>query len=414
MVVADLLPMTRKLLARTPFPQELTDFAGWLKAKYYGPLPVDRHLRRLEFTLAHLPGARRGATYTAAQLETAFRAKRNPGDQLNGYLGTLRAYQRFLLECGRLRVLRFKDRFAELLSQYEHYLLELRGLSLSSRQHHIHVAADLLARTLRPRQQLRSLVGADIERFVALRSREVSRYSMQHVVAYARAFLRYCQDRGLVRTGLDSIDTPRIYRGELPPRALPWKEVQKLLASIDRQSKAGWRDYCILHLIAHYGLRPSEVVALRFDSIDWETGLLHVHQRKTRSDLTLPLATPTLQILRRYLKHERERQGSEHAELFLRARCPYGPIERTAIGDIFEKRAREAKLGFNGHHVYRLRHSFAMRLLTRGVGVKAIGDVLGHRSLEGTCAYLRLDTTMLRDVALAVPRTRSHVEALHA
>jgi hypothetical protein len=33
MVVADLLPMTRKLLARTPFPQELTDFAGWLKAK---------------------------------------------------------------------------------------------------------------------------------------------------------------------------------------------------------------------------------------------------------------------------------------------------------------------------------------------------------------------------------------------
>jgi integrase/recombinase XerD len=44
-----------------------------------------------------------------------------------------------------------------------------------------------------------------------------------------------------------------------------------------------------------------------------------------------------------------------------------------------------------------------MRLLTRGVGIKAIGDVLGHRSLESTCAYLRLDHAMLRDVALAVP-----------
>jgi integrase/recombinase XerD len=44
-----------------------------------------------------------------------------------------------------------------------------------------------------------------------------------------------------------------------------------------------------------------------------------------------------------------------------------------------------------------------MRLLRRGVGVKAIGDLLGHRSLESTCVYLRLDIDMLRTVALPVP-----------
>lgn len=414
MVVVDLFPMTRKLLERSAFPQELAEFAEWLKAKYYAPLPIDHHLRRLEFTLARLPRANQSSIYTAAQLGRAFRARHKPGGPLNGYLGTLRAYQRFLLERGRLRVARPKDRFAELSRQYEHYLLDVRGLALSTRRHHALVVADLLARALKPRQQLRSLTRADIERFIALRSREISRHSLQHDVAYVRAFLRYCHDRGQVDAGLDSIDTPRIYRGELPPRALPWKEVQALLASIDRQSKAGWRDYCILHLIAHYGLRPSEVVGLKLDSIDWGAGLVHVHQRKTRSDLILPLAAPTLQILRRYLKHERECQGRVHSELFLRARCPSGPLERTAIGDLFEKRCREAKLWFNGHHVYRLRHSLAMRLLTRGVGVKAIGDVLGHRSLEGTCAYLRLDTTMLRDVALAVPRVRPHAGARHA
>lgn len=338
----------------------------------------------------------------------------SPEARSTGYLGTLRAYRRFLLERGRLRAPRPKDRFAELRRQYERYLLELRGLSLSSRQHHAHEVAGFLARTLKSGQQLRSLTRADIERFVALRSREVSRHSLQHVIAHVRAFLRYCYDRGLVRAGLDSIDAPRIYRGELPPRALPWREVQSLLASIDRQSRAGWRDYCILHLIAHYGLRPSELVALRFDSIDWAAGLLHVHKRKTRSDLVLPLAAQSVQILRRYLKEERERQGSVHPELFLRARCPSGPLERTAISDLFEKRAREAGLRQFKTHVYRLRHSFAMRLLTCGVGVKAIGDVLGHRSLEGTCAYLRLDTAMLRDVALAVPRARPYAEARHA
>jgi integrase/recombinase XerD len=49
-----------------------------------------------------------------------------------------------------------------------------------------------------------------------------------------------------------------------------------------------------------------------------------------------------------------------------------------------------------------------MRLLTRGVGIKAIGDVLGHRSFYGTSAYLRLDMAMLRDVALDVPTVGGH------
>jgi site-specific recombinase XerD len=45
-----------------------------------------------------------------------------------------------------------------------------------------------------------------------------------------------------------------------------------------------------------------------------------------------------------------------------------------------------------------------MRLLQRGVGVKAIGDLLGHHTLESTCVYLRLDISSLRDVALPLPR----------
>jgi site-specific recombinase XerD len=66
------------------------------------------------------------------------------------------------------------------------------------------------------------------------------------------------------------------------------------------------------------------------------------------------------------------------------------------------------------HNVYSLRHSFAMRLLSRGVGIKAIGDVLGHRDLQSTRSYLRLDVHSLRDVALPVPRRRSDGGACHA
>ena len=255
---------------------------------------------------------------------------------------------------------------------------------------------------------------ADVERFIVLRSQELSRHSLQHTVAHVRAFLRYCHDHGHITSRFEPLDTPRTYRGELLPQALPWPVVRSLLASIDRQSKAGRRDYCILHLVSHYGLRPSEIVGLRLDSIDWRALTVRVWQPKTRSVLVLPLAAPTVRILNTYLRRDRLQHGASHPQLFLRARCPSGPLERTAISDIFEKRALASNLDIKGKRVYRLRHTFAMRLLARGVGVKAIGDVLGHRSLEGTCAYLRLDLDMLRDVALPVPRVARRREAHHA
>jgi site-specific recombinase XerD len=126
-----------------------------------------------------------------------------------------------------------------------------------------------------------------------------------------------------------------------------------------------------------------------------------VEQRKTRSALVLPLVDQTLSILRRYLAHGRPR--STHSELFLRARCPAGALKRTAVTDIFDKRAEQSGLSIDNYSAYSLRHAFAMRLLNRGVGLKAIADLLGHRSLATTCLYLRLDMGMLRDVALPVP-----------
>jgi site-specific recombinase XerD len=405
--------IARRLVDASSFREELAQFATWLVAERYAPFVVEQHVRRMDFILMRLPRGRPPAVYSTEQLEAVFGAESKPRSRLFRFAGTRRVYQRFLLAYGRLRTPHSGDRFAQLRGQYAQYLIDIRGLSLSSRQHHAQTVADFLARALRPRQALRSMTRSDVERFVLLRSKEISRHSLQHTVAHIRAFLRYAHDNGHIRERLDALDTPRTYRGELPPRAVPWPMVVKLLASIDRRSKSGWRDLCILHLSSHYGLRPSEIVALCTDSIDWYAQILRVYQRKTRSELLLPLERRTLQLLRDYLHNDATRVTSAHPRLFHRARCPYIPLERTAISDILCKRAREAGLTLFGKSSYRLRHTFAMRLLTRGVGIKAIGDVLGHRSLESTCAYLRLDHAMLRDVALAVPGAHAVVGGRH-
>src|SRR6185312_7655143 len=115
------------------------------------------------------------------------------------------------------------------------------------------------------------------------------------------------------RPQLSAIDMPRCYRGERPPRAIAWDLAQRLLESIDRSSPLGARDYAVLYLIAHYGLRTGEVSSLAVDSIDWKARTLRVAQSKTRSVLMLPLTAAAARVLKGYLRHGRPR--SERAEL---------------------------------------------------------------------------------------------------
>lgn len=402
---------TRALLSRSAFREELLDFARWLGDAGYTPFVVHQHLLRLEQVLPRLAKAAGGE----AAVRRCFAAVgRGVPSRRYRFEAVERTYCQFLHGTGRLAAEARTGRYSALCEAYEVRLRELRGLSLSAREHHACTVADFLARALPSGRGLDALTLDDVERYVTLRGREVSRHSLQHVVAHVRSFLRFCHEQGAIASALDGIDTPRTYRGELPPQALPWDAVQSLIRSVDAHSKAGRRDRCILHLMAHYGLRPSEIVALRLDSINWDAALLRVRQSKTRSDLMLPLAPQTIQLLRGYVQHDRSALGMSHPELFLRARCPNGPLMRFGINDLFKKRVREAGLDLPGHNVYRLRHTFAMRLLGRGVGVKAIGDLLGHRSLESTCKYLRLQVDVLRGVALEVPGTGGRRGERHA
>lgn len=226
-------------------------------------------------------------------------------------------------------------------------------------------------------------------------------HSLQHVVAYLRSFLRYCHDHGAIDACSMRLRRPGTYRGELPPRALDWSMVQALIRSIDLHSKAGWRDQCILHLMAHYGLRPSEV-ALREDLDQLGGRRAACRPMQDPVDLLLPLAPWFMRLLRDHLAHERRAQGTDYPS------CSCAHAARAAHWNITRDR-RHLQEGAFGSPIWNCRtttstacDTFAMRLLTRG-GRHAIGDLLGHHSLESTCTYLRLDTEMLRGVALEVP-----------
>ena len=396
-MLRDLYPRNYHRYQQSRFAAELEAFASWLQHEGHLRHPARGHLRRLRRALERTDRVEPGGLFVEQDLREAFSV---PGPSAYLNLCTLRIFVRFLAAVGRLAEVHPVDALGLLLRRYHEYLSEVRGFAKQTLQHHGSTVRDFLSRGLPLDRGLPGLVAADVEAYVHLKSKENSRQTLQHVIAYLRAFLRFCADQGEAPAGLHVIDTPRVYREELPPRALDWQLVEKLLASVPRKSPRDWRDYTILHPMAYYGLRPCEVASLQLSSINWKARTLQVEQRKSHSVLLLPLANRTLCLLRRYVAG---RPISDFSQLFLRVRSPIRPIKHYGVIDVFKYRAKQSGLPLHQASSYALRHAFAMRLLRRGVGIKAIGDLLGHRSLEATSAYLRIDIEMLRPVGLSLP-----------
>jgi site-specific recombinase XerD len=254
---------------------------------------------------------------------------------------------------------------------------------------------------------LRRLQFHQIEGFLHQAARTNSRISMQHVVATIRNFLRWKHEEGILSRPMHlQIDTPRVYRLERLPQTIPWTQVQAFLGSIDRSDALGQRDFTLLYLAAAYGLRSSELVGLTLDDIDWHRRTFRVHQRKTRQAIQLPLTDEAATVLVKYLR--KARPTSPHRHLFLRRQAPAGPMAPEMVGNVLEQRIRLSGLKLPPISPHALRHSFAVHLLRQGVSMKSIGDVLGHREIESTLTYLRLDLEDLRMVALPVPTATGH------
>ena len=84
--------------------------------------------------------------------------------------------------------------------------------------------------------------------------------------------------RGAVKLDLASaVPTVANWSMASIPRAISVEHSHATLASCNRQSAVGRRDYAILLLLARLGLRAGEVVALQLDDIDWHNGSLNVH-----------------------------------------------------------------------------------------------------------------------------------------
>jgi site-specific recombinase XerD len=290
--------------------------------------------------------------------------------------------------------------YIHMIEEFSDYMREEKGLSPVTVHKRCQHVTQFLSRFDEQHRPFNEVSILDIDAAIA-RKGEHDAYTRSSIRTYAsalRAFFHYAEQRGWCDPGLaTAIMSPCIFAGEQLPKGPSWKDVQRLLASTEGDNATDIRDRALIMLFAVYGLRVSEVRALRLEDLDWENELLYVTRPKPRRRQTYPLSHTVGEALLRYLKEVRP--SVRYREVFLTLLAPIQPSSSNSLYCTVAKRFRALNIPSPHRGPHALRHACATRLLAEGLSMKEIGDHLGHRKPDSTRVYAKVDLAGLRQVA---------------
>lgn len=171
-------------------------------------------------------------------------------------------------------------------------------------------------------------------------------------------------------------------------------EVKALLAAPDQGTWFGRRDHALLLVAAQTGLRQSELTSLTRDDVTFGPG---AHVRvigKGRKERCVPLAKPTVAVLKTWLREPARGDGQV---LFPNLRGT--PLSPDAVHYLLLRHVKAASKGCSSLKrqrvtIHVLRHTMALDLLQGGVDRSVIALWLGHESVETTQIYLEATLAM--------------------
>jgi site-specific recombinase XerD len=243
------------------------------------------------------------------------------------------------------------------------------------------------------------LTGGEVTEYLLAECTRVSVGSAQGRVAELRSLLRFLHLTGATSTCLAA---------SVPPIA-GWKDtrlvatlsadaVAAILASCDRSTTTGARDFAVLLVLARLGLRAAEVAGLELDHLDWRAAEILVRGKGDQTD-RLPLSHEVGDAIAAYLTEFRPR--TECRRLFVTVHAPVRGLHPNTISRIVRFACRRAGTPIVTAHV--LRHTLASELLRHGSTLTNIGQVLRHRDLATTAVYAKVDRGALRTIARPWP-----------
>jgi len=248
---------------------------------------------------------------------------------------------------------------------------------------------------------LKSIDALRIRGFLAfLFEKEKKKTSIARKLAAVRAFFKFLsRDRALAENPAAAVSTPKLAR--TLPRIMSEEEMNDFLDRVGQAAQSGdpalVRDRAILELLYASGLRVSELTGLDLRNVNFGDGIVLVRGKGDKERI-VPFGSKAREALTAYLP-AREKVWRENktmvAALFLNARG--GRLTPRSVDRLLKKHIRRfgANVKVSPHS---LRHAFASHLLAEGADLRAIQEMLGHKSLATTQKYTQVSIQQLMDV----------------
>ena len=277
----------------------------------------------------------------------------------------------------------------QLLAEYRTYLRSERGLAPLSVLRYLGTARLFLSGLEPPLEAtLEDLSAGQVTSFVMEEAGRRRVWAAKSLVTALRSLLGFLHVAGHIRRGLaTAVPSVAGWRLSGLPRGIGGEQVAAMLASCDRSTPMGRRDYAILLLLSRLGMRNGEVARLELGDVDWQAGQLLVRGKGNRFE-TLPLPVDVGQALVDYLSDGRSVRIRSR-RLFVIARAPYTGLTLSGMCSVVVAAGRRSGVGPVSPH--RLRHTVASELLARGAPLVEIGQLLRHRAEVTTAIYAKLD-----------------------
>jgi len=290
-----------------------------------------------------------------------------------------------------------------LLDRYALYLREERAVAPDTVINYSRVARRFLAQRFgEGRPNLSALRAADVLKFIQHQVPRGSRKTAQVACTALRSFLQFARYRGHITSDL-AAGVPGIANWSMPsiPRSIAPDQLRRVLASCNRCSAVGSRDYAILLLLARLGLRAGAIALLELDDIDWDSATVTVRGKGGHVHV-LPLPIEVGEAIAAYLKTGRPVSTSRR--VFLRAKVPVrGFKSQLAVLAVVKHALIRAGIESPSKGAHQFRHALACEMLQQGASLPEIGQILDHRSSRTTEIYAKVDLASLQTLALAWP-----------
>ena len=224
---------------------------------------------------------------------------------------------------------------------------------------------------------------------------ELTANTQARVISGVKSFFRYLLLEEAIKDDPTLLlEAPKLRRAL--PTHLALEEIEQLFAAIDHSKSEGVRNRAMLETMYSCGLRVSELTGLLMSNMYLDVGFVRVVGKGNKERL-VPIGGEAVKHIKLYKDNVRVhlpviKKGSEDV-LFLNRRG--GQLSRVMVFMILKDLV--AKSGIRKNiHPHTLRHSFATHLVEAGADLRAVQEMLGHKSITTTEIYTHLDRSYLR------------------